>query len=109
MLDTVLLFVAIACELAATGLLKASNGLTRPWPSAGVVAGYLTAFALLASVLKRLPVGPVYATWAGVGTVGAALVGWVAYGDRLPTGGWLGVALVVAGVVFLGIYTPHPE
>jgi small multidrug resistance pump len=109
MTDVLLLLLGIACELAATGLLKASNGLTRFWPSAGVVVGYLAAFALLACVLKRLPVGPVYATWAGLGTVGAALVGWVAFGDRLPAAGWLGVLLVVAGVVLLGAYAPHAD
>ena len=104
MTDAVLLFVAIACELAATVLLKASNGLTRFWPSAGTVVGYLAAFALLACVLKRLPVGPVYATWAGVGTAGAAVVGWYAFGDRLSTGGLIGVGFVLVGVALLGIY-----
>jgi len=107
-LDAALLLVAIASELTATGLLKASQGLSRFWPSAGVAVGYLTSFGLLAYVLKRLPVGPVYATWAGLGTVGAVLVGRVAYGDRIPAGGWFGIALVVAGVILLGCYAPHP-
>ena len=109
MTDAVLLLAAIGCELVATCLLKASNGLTRPWPVVGVVVGYLAAFGLLAYVLKRLPVGPVYATWAGLGTAGAVVVGAVAFGDRLPAGGWVGVLLVVAGVVLLGCYAPHPD
>jgi small multidrug resistance pump len=109
MSDLFLLLIAIACELAATCLLKASNGLSRLWPSVGVVVGYLAAFALLAIVLKRLPVGPVYAAWAGLGTAGAAIVGLIAYGEKLPTAGWFGVGLVVAGVVLLGFYTPHEE
>jgi small multidrug resistance pump len=109
MTDALLLLVAIACELSATSLLKASNGLTRLWPSVGVVIGYLAAFALLACVLKRLPVGPVYATWAGLGTTGAAVVGWLAFGDQIPTGGWIGVALVIVGVVLLGVFTPATE
>ncbi|HEY2787415.1 MAG TPA: multidrug efflux SMR transporter [Fimbriiglobus sp.] len=107
MSDLLWLLVAIVCEVGATCLLKASNGLTRFWPSVGVVVGYLTAFALLAMVLKRLPVGPVYAAWAGLGTAGAAVVGLVAYGERLPAAGWFGVALVVAGVILLGFFTPH--
>ena len=109
MTDAVLLLIAIACELSATGLLKASNGLTRFWPSAGVVVGYLVAFMLLACVLKRLPVGPVYATWAGLGSAGAALVGCVAFGERLSAGGWLGLGLVVLGVILLGLFTPHSD
>ena len=109
MTDAVLLLVAIAFEVSATGLLKASNGLTRFWPSAGVVVGYLTAFALLACVLKRLPVGPVYATWAGLGTAGAALIGCIAFGDRLSAAGWLGLGLVILGVILLGLFTPHSD
>ena len=109
MKDAVLLFIAIACELSATAMLKASDGLTRLWPSVGVVVGYLAAFALLACVLKRLPVGPVYAIWAGLGTAGAAMVGWLKFGDKLPPGGWVGLGFVIVGVVMLGIYSPHSE
>ena len=109
MIDALLLLAAIAFELTATSLLKASDGLTRPVPVAGVVVGYLAAFGLLAHVLKRLPVGPVYATWAGLGTAGAVIVGAVAFGDRLPAGGWLGLAPVVVGVVLLGVYAPPAE
>jgi small multidrug resistance pump len=109
MVDIILLLVAIACEVSATSFLKASRGLTRPWPCFGVAIGYAGSFGLLAYVLKRLPVGPVYAVWAGVGTAGAVLVGLVAYGDRLPTGGWIGVGLVMVGVVLLGYYAPEPH
>jgi small multidrug resistance pump len=102
-----LLLVAIVCEVTATTLLKASNGLVRPWHSVGVLAGYLGSLFLLAYVLKFLPVGPVYAVWAGLGTAGASVVGLVAYGERIPAGGWLGVGFVVAGVALLGFYAPH--
>ena len=71
--------------------------------------GYLAAFALLACVLKRLHVGPVYATWAGVGTAGAAVVGWYAFGDRLSTGGLIGIVFVVVGVTLLGFYAPRAD
>ncbi len=107
MLDIFLLAVAIAMEVAATCLLKTSNGLTRFWPSVGVVVGYLAAFFLLALALKRLPVGPVYAVWAGLGTAATAIIGTWLYGDRLPTAGWIGVALIVLGVVLLGACATH--
>ena len=109
MLDIVLLAVAIAMEVAATCLLKTSNGLTRFWPSVGVVVGYLAAFFLLALALKRLPVGPVYAVWAGLGTAATAIIGTWLYGDRLPTWGWIGVALIVIGVVLLGASATHTD
>jgi small multidrug resistance pump len=104
-----LLLVAIACETLATGLLKLSDGMSRLWPSAGMLAGYLASLVLLSVVLKSLPVGPVYAVWSGLGTAVTALVGYWAFGDRLPAGAWLGLALVIAGVVLLSIYLPRTD
>ncbi|HJZ59759.1 MAG TPA: multidrug efflux SMR transporter [Gemmataceae bacterium] len=106
--DLCLLLVAIACEVAATSLLKASDGLTKFRPIIGVAAGYLTAVFLLAVILKRLPVGPVYAAWAGLGTASTAVIGRMAFKDRLPVGGWLGIGCVTAGVVLLGLNIPRP-
>jgi small multidrug resistance pump len=107
--DALLLLVAIACEVTATTLLKGSDGLTRAWHVAGVGIGYIVSVVLLTQVLKRLPVGPVYASWAGLGTAGAAAVGLTAFGERLPVGGWFGVGLVVTGVTLLGLYAPHDD
>ena len=106
LLDGALLMTGIAFEVAATAWLKASDGLTRLWPVVGVCGGYLISFGLMAYVIQRLPVGPVYAAWAGVGTVGAALVGYAVFGDRLHAAAWLGIALVAIGVFLLGLYAP---
>src|SRR5438874_1482849 len=104
-----LLLIAIACETLATGLLKLSDGMSRLWPSAGMLAGYVASLFLLSVVLKTLPVGPVYAIWSGLGTAVTALVGYWAFGDRLPAGAWLGLALVILGVALLSIYLPRPD
>ena len=75
--------LAIAAEVTGTLALRASNGFTRLWPSVLVVVGYAIAFYLLSQSLKTLGVGPVYATWAGLGTVGAALGGYLLFAERL--------------------------
>ncbi len=107
--DLILLLIAISGEVMATTLLKASNGLSRLWPCVGVVIGYLLSFTLLSKVLVRLPVGPVYATWAGLGTAGAAVIGYLAFKERLSPACWLGVGFIVVGVVILGLYAPHSQ
>ena len=38
-----LLLAAIACEILATGLLKRSDGMSRPWPTVGMLAGFVVA------------------------------------------------------------------
>jgi small multidrug resistance pump len=95
----VLLLLAIGAEVVATLSLKASDGFSRLWPSVTVVVGYGIAFTLLAFALKTLDVGPAYALWAGLGTVGAAIGGWLVFSERLSMLTLVGIAVVVVGVV----------
>ena len=62
------LLVAILAEVVATSSLKASDGLSRPLPTAVVVIGYAVAFYFLALALRSVPVGLAYAIWSGVGS-----------------------------------------
>lgn len=96
-----LLGLAIASEIVATSALKASDGMTRLGPGLLVVAGYALAFYLLALTLRTMPVGFVYAVWAGLGVVGVALVGAVLFGEAINATKIVGIACVVVGVVLL--------
>lgn len=99
----VLLGLAITAEVTATLALRASEGLTRWLPSAVVVLGYVLAFALLSQVLKTIGVGPAYATWSGLGTVGAAIGAWLLFGERLNAMAVVGIALIIVGVGVLNL------
>lgn len=90
-------------EVAATSALKASAGFTRPAPTLVVVLGYGLAFWLLSLTLRSLPVGVAYAVWSGLGTVLIAVVGWLAFGQRLDAWAVLGMALILAGVLVLNL------
>lgn len=81
----VYLTIAIVAEVAATTLLKASEGFTRLWPSVGTVVGYCVAFYFLSLTLKTLPTGIVYAIWAGLGIVMISILGWVVFKQSLDT------------------------
>lgn len=94
-----LLVLAIGAEVIGTLSLKASDGFSRLWPSVAVVLGYGIAFTLLAFSLKTLNVGPAYALWAGLGTVGATVGGWLVFSERLSPLTLVGIAIVVIGVV----------
>ncbi|WP_336036361.1 DMT family transporter [Halobacterium yunchengense] len=97
------LAAAIAAEVTGTTALKLSEGLTEPAPSVAVVAGYAGSFYLLGLVLEELPVGVVYATWAGAGVVATAAVGVVVFDEAMDVAGVVGMALVVAGVLLLNL------
>jgi len=97
--------VAIASEVIATSAMKAAEGFTRPLPSLIVVIGYGIAFYCLSLVLRTLPIGVVYAIWSGAGIALIALVGWLLYDQRLDLPAVLGMALIVAGVVVLNVFS----
>ncbi|MFI1016656.1 DMT family transporter [Streptomyces sp. NPDC020965] len=92
---------AILSEVIATLSLRASQGLTRVGATALVVIGYAVAFVLLAQALKSLNVGPVYAIWSGVGTVGAFVGGVFFFGEPVKPATLIGIGLVVIGVAVM--------
>jgi small multidrug resistance pump len=101
----VLLAAAIVAEVIATSALKSSDGFSRLWPSLLVVAGYGAAFFLLSLTLRAIPVGIAYAVWSGVGIVLVAAIAWLVHGQRLDAPAVLGMALIVAGVVVLNVFS----
>ncbi|MEE4120670.1 MAG: multidrug efflux SMR transporter [Paracoccaceae bacterium] len=104
-LHYVWLVLAIVAETVGTTALQASQQFTRPGPSMLVVAAYATAFYLLSLVLKSMPVGVVYAVWSGLGVVFIAIIGRVAFGQRLDAPALLGIALILAGVLTIHLFS----
>jgi small multidrug resistance pump len=99
------LIVAILSEVIATTALKASDSFTKPWPSLIVVIGYGMAFYFLSLCLKMMSIGVVYAIWSGLGIVLLALIGTVVYKQTLDLAAWVGITLIVLGVVVLSLYS----
>lgn len=98
-----LLTLSIISEVFGSSLLKLTNGFRRILPSLGVVLGYGFSFYLLGLTLTQLPLGMVYAIWAGVGTALTAMVGVVFYKEALNSKKIVGVLLIIAGVILLNI------
>lgn len=97
------LAIAILAEVAATSMLKATEGFTRPLPSAVVVAGYVIACYCLALTVKEIPMGISYAIWSAVGIVLVAGVGWIVYGQVLDRPALIGLGLIITGVVVVNL------
>ncbi|MDQ1081549.1 multidrug efflux SMR transporter [Pseudoroseomonas cervicalis] len=101
----VILACAIVAEVIATSALKASDGFTRLLPSILVVAGYGVAFFCLSLTLRSMPVGLVYALWSGIGIVLVSIAGLVIYGQRLDAPALIGIALIMAGVLTINLFS----
>jgi small multidrug resistance pump len=102
--------LAILTETLATTALKASAGFTQPGASAVCVLGYGCSFYLLSLALKAIPVGVAYAVWSGAGVVLISALGAWLFEQPLDVPALLGIALIVAGVAVLNLFsssTPH--
>jgi len=97
--------LAILAEVVATSALKASNGFSQLLPSVVVIAGYGVAFFCLGLTLRQMPLGVAYAVWSGAGTALITLIGIAVYQQKLDLPGILGIALIVAGVLVLNLFS----
>ena len=96
---------AITAEVIGTTALQASQGFTKPLPSAVVVIGYGLAFYLLSLVLKHIPMGVAYAIWAGMGIVLITVAGALVYKQIPDLPAIIGMALIVAGVAVINLFS----
>jgi small multidrug resistance pump len=99
------LAIAILAEVVATSALKAAEGFSRLGPSLIVAAGYAIAFYFLSLTLRTIPVGVAYAIWSGVGILLIAAAGWFLYGQALDLPAVVGLALIVAGVLVVNLFS----
>lgn len=97
------LAIAIMAEVTGTSAMKASEGFSRPAPSAIVLVAYCTSIFFMSLTVKAMPVGIVYAVWSGVGIVVIATVGWLWYGQKLDFAALAGISLIVAGVLVINL------
>ncbi|SCE77347.1 small multidrug resistance pump [Micromonospora matsumotoense] len=103
----VFLLIAISAEVAGTSLLKATEGFTRLWPTAGLAVAYLLAFGMLALAVRDIPVGVAYAMWSGLGTAAIVAIGAAFLGEPLSVSKVVGVGLIIGGVVVLNLGGAH--
>ena len=83
----ILLVLAILFELISTSFLKDTNGFTRLYPSLIVVVSLCVCLYLISHTMKVIPVGIVYASWAGLGIVGITIIASIKYNQipNIPT------------------------
>lgn len=97
----ILLGIGIGIEILATASLKLSEGFTKLGFAGLALACFGVAFYVMSLVVRTMPVAVAYSVWAGGGIAGVTLMGMLAFGQKLDGYGYLGVALILAGVVVL--------
>lgn len=100
--------ISIISEVFGTTMLKLSEGFTHLFPSIAVVFGFALAFYSLSICLKTVPLSLAYAIWSGIGTAITALIGVLVWKDLFNTMTFVGLILIIGGVVLLNAST-NPE
>ena len=99
------LAIAIVAEVIATSSLRLADGFTRLGPSLVTTTGYVVAFYFLSLTLRTIPTGVAYAIWSGVGIILITAVAWVFQGQKLDAPALIGMALIVAGVLVMNLFS----
>ena len=99
----IFLVLAIAFEVLSTSFLKDTNGFTNFYPSLIVISALCVCLYLMSHSMKFIPVGIVYASWAGLGIVAITIIAVLKYNQmpNIPT--MIGIALIVIGVVVVNL------
>jgi len=99
------LAVAVLTEAVATIALAASKSLTKPVQSVISVICFVAAFWLLSFPLRTMPTGIAYAVWSGLGIVLITAVAWVWAKQALDVPALIGMALIIAGVIVINVFS----
>lgn len=104
----VVLLLAGVFEVGYALSVNGSRGFTvLTWSVVAAVFFLLTLWALSVA-LRSIDVGIGYAVWAGIGAVGAALLGPVFFDETLTVRKALWLAVIIAGVVWLKLADRQP-
>jgi small multidrug resistance pump len=103
----VLLFVAIAFEIAGTTSIKLSRGFTVLGPSLLTLGLYTASLCALSVAMNRLQMGVAYAIWSGLGTAAVAAIGMWHFHEPLNAIKLASLGLVILGVVGLNLSGAH--
>ncbi|MEB7499739.1 multidrug/spermidine efflux SMR transporter subunit MdtI [Leclercia pneumoniae] len=95
------LALAIVLEIVANIFLKFSDGFRRKLQGLLSIAAVLGAFSALSQAVKGIDLSVAYALWGGFGIAATLAAGWILFGQRLNPKGWVGLVLLIAGMVMI--------
>ena len=93
--------LAIVLEILANVLLKFSDGFRRKLYGLMSIAAVLGAFSALSQAVKGIDLSVAYALWGGFGIAATLAAGWVLFGQHLKSKGWMGLILLLAGMIMI--------
>ena len=99
----IILIVAVVLGTAANGFAKGANGFTLLIPSILTAITIVGCMYTLSLVMKTIPVGVTYASFAGLCIIATSVVGIYKFNQMPNLYTVIGLALIIAGVLMVNL------
>ena len=99
----IILIIAVVLGTAANGFAKSAQGFTLMIPSAMTAISIVGCMYALSIVMKNIPVGVTYASFAGLCIIATAAVGIIKYNQIPNFFTIIGLALIIVGVLMVNL------
>ena len=99
----IILIIAVSLGTAANGFAKSAQGFTLLIPSIMTAVTIVLCMYTLSLVMKVVPVGITYASFAGLCIVATVLVGIVKFNQIPNPYTIIGLCLIIAGVLMVNL------
>ena len=99
----IILILAVVLGTAANGFAKSANGFTLLIPSLLTAMTIVGCMFTLSIVMKNIPVGITYASFAGLCIIATTLVGVFKFNQMPDLFTIVGLILIIAGVLIVNL------
>ena len=99
----IILIVAVVFGTASNGFAKSAQGFTLLIPSIATAVSIVLCMYSLSIVMKTIPVGITYASFAGLCIVATTIVGIYKFKQLPDLYTIIGLALIIAGVLIVNL------
>ena len=99
----IILIIAVALGTAANGFAKSAQGFTVLIPSVITAITIVLCMFTLSLVMKAIPVGITYASFAGLCIIATVLVGLFKFNQTPNIYTVIGLGLIIAGVLIVNL------
>ena len=99
----IVLILAVILGTAANGFAKSADGFTSLMPSILTAITIVGCMFTLSIVMKTIPVGITYASFAGLCIIATTIVGIYKYNQMPDLYTIIGLALIISGVLIVNL------
>ena len=99
----IVLIFAVILGTAANGFAKGANGFTLLMPSLLTAITIIGCMFALSIVMKTIPVGITYASFAGLCIIATSIVGIYKFNQMPDLYSIVGLALIISGVLIVNL------